>query len=606
MFRYFGYTWNPAAADHATIAGQLNDAILRAEGWQSALSSPGLRVYTIGGRPGVNGVYPLSSGRGVILGRLFRRREDASGTGDIKLSVKEGDAILETDGQALIDGCWGRYVAVFRSERRGTCLLRDPSGALPSYRSKLGGVTVFFSWFEDLAALAPASSIPRADWNAIAARLVLGHLGGHETALHGVSQILPGELTGLDASPSSIVSLWSAAAVARDPIEPERDAAAAQLKQAVTRCVRAWSSCHGTILLRLSGGVDSAILLASLSTAQAAARVTCLNYHSPGSDSDERGFARLAATMAGVELVERERDTGFRLEDVLAWSRTPAPESYIGRMGTGRIDAEVAAMHGARTMFTGLGGDQVFFQLRGTWPAADYLHAHGLGRGFLPAALDAARLGGVSLLQATRRALVDWRRGGAPFEGAGPRTLLAQRDAIAGARDLARYVHPELLRVSDLPVGKLRQVQELINPFGYYDPYLREAAPELVNPLLSQPLVELCLRLPTWLLTQGGRGRALARRAFAHDIPREIANRQSKGGMEEHVALILDRNLAFARELLLEGQLVSQGLLDRRKVETALANRLSDRGENLSEIHDCIAVEAWLQRMATAPRTAAA
>ncbi len=143
-------------------------------------------------------------------------------------------------------------------------------------------------------------------------------------------------------------------------------------------------------------------------------------------------------------------------------------------------------------------------------------------------------------------------------------------------------------------------MQELINPFGYYDPYLREAAPELVSPLLSQPLVELCLRLPTWLLTQGGRGRALARRAFAHDIPREIATRQSKGGMEEHVALILDRNLSFARGLLLDGHLARQGFLDRKKVEAILANRLSDRGENLSEIHDCIAVEAWLQRMMAA------
>jgi asparagine synthase (glutamine-hydrolysing) len=159
-----------------------------------------------------------------------------------------------------------------------------------------------------------------------------------------------------------------------------------------------------------------------------------------------------------------------------------------------------------------------------------------------------------------------------------------------------------LLCASDLPIGKFRQVQELINPCSYYDPYLREAAPEAVSPLLSQPLVELCLALPTWSLTQGGRGRALARRAFAHDIPREIAMRQSKGGMDEHVATVLRRNLPLARSLLLDGQLVANGFLDRTKVEAALAGRLSTQGEYLGEIHDCIAIEAWLRQIAVSAR----
>ena len=158
-----------------------------------------------------------------------------------------------------------------------------------------------------------------------------------------------------------------------------------------------------------------------------------------------------------------------------------------------------------------------------------------------------------------------------------------------------------MLGADDLPIGKFRQVQELINAFGYYDPFLREAAPEPVNPLLSQPLVELCLSLPTWLLTRGGRGRALARRAFAHDIPREIATRQSKGGMEEHVALILQRNLDFARGLLLDGQLVRQGILDRGQVEAALAGRLPTVG-TLSALHDAIAVEAWSRLVTGAAR----
>ena len=602
MFRYFGFNWDPAAPRQAAFAQRLDESIGHAAGWQPALSIPGLRVYTIGHRPGVNGITPLPSAKGVILGRLFRRGDTPSGAGDIPISASAADRILKTDGQALVDDYWGRYVAVLRSGRRGTLVLRDPGGMLPCYRSNAEGVAVFFSWLEDSIAFTPDSPDLRIAWDAIAARLLLGHLGGRATALEGISQVLPGQLAALDEGAPSRASLWSAVAIARRPVDHAPEIASARLRQAVMDCVQAWAGCYDAILLRLSGGFDSAILLASLSTRLAPTQITCLNYHSPGSDSDERRFARLAAAQAGVRLIEKERNPDFRLDDILAVSPMPTPEAYVGRLGADHLDAEVAAAHRTPAMFTGAGGDQLFFQLRCTWPAADYLSLHGPGPGFVRASLDAARLGRVSLLHSMRRALLDRRHRTSPLDGAGRFGTLARREVLEGAPHLDRHVHPDLLGAADLPIGKFHQVQALIHPVGYYDPYLREAAPELVNPLLSQPLVEFCLASPTWLLTHGGRGRALARRAFARDIPREIATRQSKGGMEQHVATILQRNLPLARGLLLEGHLARQGLLDRTKVEAALAGRLSAQGGTLGEIHDCIAIEAWARRIVEAPR----
>ena len=599
MFRYFGFSWNPAAAAQADVARRIEQAVDRAGDWQPALARPGLRVYITGGRAGVNGSYPLPSGRGVVLGWLFRRRDDAPGTCDVDLSATDGERILATDGQALVDDYWGRYVAVLRSGPGGTQVLRDPGGALPCHHATVGDVAVFFSWLEDLLAFAPHAL--RADWHAIAALLALGHLGGRATALEGIEQVLPGQSVALHAAGAPARSLWSAVAVARRPVDLAPEAATARLRQAVLGCVAAWSSCHEAILLRLSGGVDSAILLGCLRATEPTAQVTCLNYHSPGADSDERGYARLAAAKAGAALVERERDPGLRLDPVLAMSRMPVPESYVGRLGSGRVDAEVAAAHGARAMFTGAGGDQVFFQLRCAWPAADYLKVRGFDRGFGRAALDAARLGRVSLWRSVRLALADRRHRNDPLAGAGQFATLACPEAFAGLDHLGRHLHPDLPGAADLPIGKFQQVQALLHPGGYYDPLCQAVAPELVNPLLSQPLVELCLALPTWLLTHGGRGRALARRAFARELPREIATRQSKGGLEEHVAAILHRNLDLARELLLDGQLVRQGLLDRSKVEAALAGRASAVHAYLGEIHECIAIEAWLRRIAEPP-----
>lgn len=607
MFRYIGFSWNSASPSQVGLANQLKLALLRLNRWQPALRLSGLQVYTAGTARGINGVYPLPFNQGVVLGRLFRRRDPAatSTPTDIEFTQCESDRIVHSDGRALLETFWGRYVAFLPDGNDQGRVLRDPTGALPCYSLEIGGVTCVFSWLEDVLEALPGLPPLALNWDAVAAHLLLGRLEGRETALEGVRRILPGELTPLTAGQGQPASLWSAVEMARRPMDTEPTVAAAELRETVVTCARQWASCYPSLLLRLSGGFDSSVLLGSLRTGVSAQRIVCLNYHSPGSDSDERRYARLAAQRAGTTLVERTRDVALRLDEVLKVARTPAPGSYVGRMGSNRMDADTAAAHGAHAMFTGAGGDQLFFEIRCTWPAADYLKLRGLDRGFPGAVLDAARLGRVSFWQALRQAVAD-RSVSADVVGD-----IAQFVTLAGpsvrervARSIARFSQPGL-GSSRLPIGKLHQVQELSYPLEYYDPYLREAALEVVNPLLSQPVVELCLRTPTYLLTRGGRGRALARQAFANDIPREIANRQSKGGMEEHVAAVLQRNLPLARSLLLDGRLASQGLIDRKRVEAALSGRPSASDVYVSEIHNCIAIEAWVQRFDGRPSAAA-
>ena len=45
------------------------------------------------------------------------------------------------------------------------------------------------------------------------------------------------------------------------------------------------------------------------------------------------------------------------------------------------------------------------------------------------------------------------------------------------------------------------------------------------HPLLSQPLIETCLRIPVHLLATEGWDRAVARRAFSTDLPAEVYQR---------------------------------------------------------------------------------
>jgi asparagine synthase (glutamine-hydrolysing) len=593
MFQYVALAWNNTVEQQAAAAQVVSKALQASAKWQAHLLYPGLHVFTAGARKNVNGSYLLAAHGGVVLGRLFRRRELAVHSIDLELTEQEIDRIARTSGQALIDDFWGRYVAFLPAPSQSSFVLRDPSGALPCYRLQHHGITIACSWLEGLLEALPDLSAPRVSWDALAAHVVLGRLGGGVTALEGVAHVPSGRLTRL--ADGSSEELWSAVDIARAPIDEPAELAADRMRQTVRYCARSWAACHDDILLRLSGGLDSAILLSCLRPDATPARITCLNYHSPGSDSDERPYARAVADHMGMPLIEKECDPAYPLDEVLNVALTPTPESYVGRMSMAQMDAQTATLLGSNAMFTGGGGDQLFFEHRCTWPAADYLRIRGIDRGFPGAIQDAARLGRVSFWTAAGRAFTASRRGPHGNESAFTPGLACDELRLDRPE---QHVHPGLALAGDLPAGKFLQVQQLLNPIGYYDPYLRDRAPELVNPLLSQPLIELCLALPTYLLTHGGRGRALARQAFASDLPRQITHRRSKGGMEEHLTAVLRRNLPFVRDLLFEGQLAGRHLLDRTRLETVLSDRPSTLAAHVSEIHGYVAIEAWLHRAA--------
>ncbi|MGK2898706.1 MAG: asparagine synthase-related protein [Burkholderiaceae bacterium] len=594
MFRYIGIAWDDAQPTSSASARQLGLDWQARPGWDAALHRAGLQVFTTGTRPGVNGAYPLQDDLGVVLGKLFRHRDlGLCPAANVVLTRNDAEHILQSGGRALVHDFWGRHVAFLQTPTGSTCVLRDPSGTLPCFLIRYQGVAVVFSWLEDALELLAQVVHPRVNWDALTAHLLLGALGGRETALEGVSQILPGEA--VDLGSGSPTLLWSAVDIARRPTAHSAAEAAHLLHQTVRSCTQSWASCYDTILLRLSGGVDSSILLSCLAPGSTQADVICVNYHSPGSDSDERHYARLAAARAGRDLIERQRDPGFHLDRVLKIARTPGPVLYIGWMNA-RTDARLASAHAAAALFTGAGGDQLFFEFPRWWPAADYLQLRGLDAGFASAAMDAARLGRVSVWRAIALAMAERvRPDPAAREPWGHAALLAE-----GTRrqkmERARFVHPSLLHASGLPIGKHTQTAAVMHPLGYYDPFEQASAPELVNPLFSQPIVELCLGLPTYLLTQGGRGRALARRAFAADLPPQIASRRSKGGMEEHITEVLLSNLDVARGMLLEGELARRGLLDRARVEELLSGRPTALAGPISQIHALIGVEAWLTR----------
>ena len=58
--------------------------------------------------------------------------------------------------------------------------------------------------------------------------------------------------------------------------------------------------------------------------------------------------------------------------------------------------------------------------------------------------------------------------------------------------------------------------------------------------------------------------------------------------------------------MLLDGELVRRGLLDRARVEEALSGRPTALPSHVGRLHVYIGIEAWLNRWSAQPRHAAA
>jgi asparagine synthase (glutamine-hydrolysing) len=119
------------------------------------------------------------------------------------------------------------------------------------------------------------------------------------------------------------------------------------------------------------------------------------------------------------------------------------------------------------------------------------------------------------------------------------------------------------------------------------------AAFPALSPLASQPVAEACLRVPSWHWIAPGRNRAVARRAFADRLPREIVARRSKGEPTGFVARLFEDRRAQIRELLLGGWLAEHGLLDRTAIARALAPEGPVRDRAFLRLMELVDAESW-------------
>jgi asparagine synthase (glutamine-hydrolysing) len=541
------------------------------------LCGPGPRLWTDQHLP------CLALGRaGYVLGPLFSRSSMA-----LHKSVPLGAPLDRSAGDLavwLMRECWGAYCAVLVDPRTGTLeIVADPSGLLAVYRIDLPHHCLLIS-APSLIARASGSP-PAVCWQGLEQYLRWPELRCRPTCLKGVSELAPGELVCLSAPEVPARPVWQA----EDHLPGDRpgpfEEAAEDLRDIAAAVIGAWADWLGPVAVAASGGVDSSLICAALS--QGGKPFGCVTVSTGDPSGDERKHVELLAGHLGVavsaEVYDRCSFDPWR--PASAGLPRPSRRSFLRALDVA-LDRAAGDL-GAPTILDGNAGDNLFCFLHSAAPVVDRLSVCGIGGGSWNTLLDMCRITGCDVPTMARAV---WRR----LVRGGSGALWPADERLL--KDSCNAAVPQPLRPwLDTPVGRhsgKRDHLVLIMRVQHHVHALGAGLPRF-SPLMSQPLLEFCLGVPTWLWCRGGINRALARAAFSDVLPPQILSRTSKAGPDSFIRACFETNRATLREILLDGLLAEHGLLDRAAAEQAFDADTHCTDPIIYRLLDLVEAEVW-------------
>jgi len=399
---------------------------------------------------------------------------------------------------AFLDALRGMYALALHDPRTGRLVLaRDPFGIKPLYYVARPGLFAFAS--EPRAFLAAGIVEPAVEPRRRAELLEMQFTTGAETPLQGVQRLLPGEtLVVVDARVVERRRRPALPRLVRPVAANDEPDALAQLDAALHDSVAVHRRADVPCGIFLSGGIDSAVVLAELARQDATPAAAFTIGFSGGDAADERPRAAHLATRFGVPHIAVE----FGAYDF--WTLLPRaadalddPAADYAVLPSLKLAAEARGM--CKVVFSGEGGDELFGgygryrrAIRPRWLGGRRMRARGT--------LERAGM--------RRERGRDWRDGIAVVEhletGRG-RTRLQSAQAV----DVAGW----------LPNDVLTKLDRCLMAHGI----------EGRVPLLDPAVAAVAYGLPDRLKVRHGRGKWLLRRWLARAVP-EIDTMRAKQG----------------------------------------------------------------------------
>jgi asparagine synthase (glutamine-hydrolysing) len=519
--------------------------------------------------------------------------------------------LYEAVGPEMLPRLDGMFALAIYDQPNGSLLLaRDRLGQKPLWYAVLADRIVFAS---EAPALLRHPAVPRRlDRGAIVLYASIGYVPAPRTIWQGVRKLPPGSRLVVTDAPAEPVPYWR---VPDAPPAPAPADAARQVRAELAAAVRARMYADVPLGALLSGGLDSAIVVALM--CEAAGRTGGVRTFTAGFEDeayDERDSARRAAETLRTEHTEIlvRPAPAQALDDLVRIYGEPFADSSA--LPTWLICR--AARRHVTVALSGDGGDEAFggydryraLHLADTMRPATYLAtrlAAGIVRPLAPKQ-ERSRL----------RRLVRFAES-LPYPAA---VQYFMHRRLFGPEDLVRLFSAEFAAEEDLDAPArwfcdLYEDGEFADEVAYAQrhdllTYLPDdllvktdiasmaASLEVRSPFLDHRVVSLGLSLPVESKLAGGRGKAILREAFADVLPAETL-RGPKRGFGVPLGRWLRGELSgVLRETLLDPWLDRQGLFRREALAGLMNDHLSGREDHGHRLWALLVFARWLAMQA--------
>lgn len=277
----------------------------------------------------------------------------------------DGETLIHLYEQHGVDGMFrqlrGMYAfALIDTARKRLVLAVDHIGMKPLYYAEQNGFLYFSS---EVKALIAGGILPRLNPTVLDTYFSFGFMIGQETLFGGVKRLMPGHVLIAENGAIQIQRYWEFPDYAGNPpLTPDSradEAIIADLRERITESVRLHLRADVPLGLFLSGGVDSAAVLALMS-AEAGGRVNTYTVgYAADTPDNELDAARRIAAHYGAEHHERvitAADWWAGFERYVYHHDEPnANSSAVSLL----LLAELTGSQ-LKVVLTGLGGDELF------------------------------------------------------------------------------------------------------------------------------------------------------------------------------------------------------------------------------------------------------
>jgi asparagine synthase (glutamine-hydrolysing) len=505
--------------------------------------------------------------------------------------------------------------ALWDRARRALVLGRDRLGKKPLYYWQGDGLFLFAS---EIKALLCHPAVPRAlDAEAFHHYLAFGYAPPHRAMLAGIGKIPAAHLALVEDGRLATRRYWSLPPARPAPATTFAEAAA-RVREAVRAAVRARLESDVPLGVFLSGGVDSAAVVASMRELTSGSIRTFTVGFGAEASFDERPLARQVARRFGTEHHEDVLvpDVAGLLPAVIEAFDEPFADSSA-------VPTFAVAMWTARHVkvaLSGIGGDETFAgypryvglrlaQRYARLPRPVRTLAERLAARLVPES-ESSRNWGDRVRRFTAGSDADvaaryigWtrffgeavlaelatpalRRGWREDVEAAARAAFAAHghdDPVDGAfrADLATYLPEDLLVMAD----RMSMAHSL----------------ELRAPFCDHALIETALALAPALKLRRGRLKALLKAAFADVLPSAVLA-QPKRGFMLPLARWLRRDLRdLMEDLLAPAQVRARGLFEPAAVARLKAEHLAGRRTHSDRLWALMMTELWMRRYCDRP-----